>query len=156
VLELVVRLVLGGGVLLGALFALRWAQSRGMTARGGPELRIVGRTGLTRTSLVAVVAVDDRRFLVGASDGRVDLLAELDPILDLDREAAALHANEGLAPFSAPAQFGVQHDSTTHPLGVHRTDATIDGPRIGPLDRLRMMTVRTHTREPIRAEEPLG
>lgn len=152
-LELVVRLVLGGAVLVAALLAMRWAQARGMTARGGPQLRIVGRTGLTRTTLVAVVAVDDRRFLVGAGDHGVQLLEELDPLdtphgeddLDLPLDDVDLDTDD------------VTTSSTVlpFPLGAHGSGtATTTGPRIGPLDRLRAMTVRTHLREPIRAHHP--
>ena len=152
-LDLFVRLALGGAVLVAALFALRWAQTRGMTARGGPQLRVVGRTGLTRTSLLAVVAVDDRRFLVGAGDHGVQLLSELDPV---GEDATA---GPGTAP--APdrlvdAEELLEPAPTVLPFPprTHGPGALDDGPRTGPLDRLRAMTVRTHLREPVRALQP--
>lgn len=161
-LELIVRLLLGGAVVVGALYALRWAQARGMTARGGPELRVVGRTGLTRQALVAVVEVDGRRWLVGAADQGVQLIAELGPAPDGHGTAAppsttADHDGPPAAdPDRAPGTRRRLHGPALHApaLGVHRTDAPTHGPRIGPLDRLRAMTVRTHLREPIRDPQP--
>lgn len=165
-LELVVRLVLVGGVLVAALFGLRWAQQRGMTARGGPSLRVMGRTGIAKDVVVAVVAVDDRRFLVGTGQGGVELLAELDRIPmddydedELDADLTAL-LNGQDAPRPTPwAQRTVRAlssatSSATSPLDAHGSGVPTSGPRIGPLDRLREMTVRTHLREPIRDEEP--
>lgn len=163
-LELIIRLVVGGGVVVGALLALRWAQARGMTARGGPELRIVGRTGLTRQALVAVVEVDGRRWLVGAADQGVSLLAELGPGEGpADITTALGDVGDALPPAGDEPRTTTRSGAPprrTRPallaphLGVHRTDAPTHGPRIGPLDRLRAMTVRTHLREPIRDPQP--
>lgn len=163
------RLVLGGGVVVGALLALRWAQARGMTARGGPELRVVGRTGLTRQALVAVIEVDGRRWLVGAADQGVQLLAELGPgecpptaqqfenLLVDDHASAPPPTDTDTDTDSSPTAVRrprLPSTPLTPHLGVHRTDAPTHGPRIGPLDRLRAMTVRTHLREPIRDPQP--
>ena len=177
-LELLVRVVLVVLVLGGGFVAWRNASSRGLTARGGPVLRVVGRAGLTRSSLVAVVDVDGRRYLVGAAEQGVNLLAALgespaepagaDDELDgtpadvdggpsrvrrrgpgapvtTDRDLEAAHA----VPTTRPTTLGAVVGAA---LGAHgRGTATRpDGPRIGPLDRLRGMTVRSHVREPIR------
>jgi Flagellar biosynthesis protein, FliO len=60
-----------GGV---ALLARRTA-----TSPPGPALRIEARSALGRDALVAVVTVDDRRFLVAAAGAAVELLVELEP-----------------------------------------------------------------------------
>lgn len=158
-LELVVRLVLVSGVIVAGLLGLRHAQRRGMTARGGPELRVLGRTGLTKSSVVAVVAVDDQRYLVGASEDGVRLLAALAPDGDAPHTDPdpADEAGADDAPDELDAELRALLDShapddETHDLhATHGTGRTTHGPRIGPLDRLREMTVRSHLREPIRA-----
>ena len=164
-LELAIRLVLGAGIVSAAVVGLRWASRKGMTARGGPVLRVVGRSGLTRSSLVAVVDVDGQRFLVGAADEGVRLLADLGAAPDrplgtdgTDEQGTArpghLHDETWEVPDDLTGLLGpsgdlaalAASDQTTHGSGR----ATTDGPRIGLLDRLREMTVRTHLREPIR------
>lgn len=156
-LELAIRLVLGAGLVVGALYALRWASSRGMAARGGPMLRIVARTGLTKSAIVAVLDVDGHQYLVGVADQNVRLLADLGRA-DADTEAsdaAVAAAPAELADFAVPDDLAglltvedLQTIAATH--GPGRT--TTEEPRIGVLDRLREMTVRTHLREPIRAQ----
>ncbi len=51
--------------------------------RGGagrtPALRVTARAALGRAASVAVVEVDGRRFLVGAGERALELLAELEP-----------------------------------------------------------------------------
>lgn len=65
-------------LIVGALVAVqRWSRTAG-TADGG--LRVLARTGLTRSSVVAIVAVGHRRFLLGASEAGVRMLEELEPL----------------------------------------------------------------------------
>lgn len=179
-LELAVRLVLGAGLVVGAVFAMRWASNRGMAARGGPMMRVVARTGLTKSAIVAVLDVDGHQYLVGVSDENVRLLADLGAE-GADRDtattpAAPTGADESstattLDPFAdftvpddlaglltveeqtAPVTGGTAARTTTTPDGPGRP--TNEEPRIGLLDRLREMTVRTHLREPIRAQRHL-
>lgn len=80
---------------------------------------VLGRTALSRTAVVAVVRVGDRRLLVGAGEHGVNVLTELDP--------------EG------------RTDAGTLPeaADVPSVVSSFEGPRIGLLDRLRTMTVRS-------------
>jgi flagellar protein FliO/FliZ len=146
------RLLLSLGAIVGALLLVRhWAQ-RGRNLGGGAGVRIVGRTALTRTSVVAVVEADGRRFLIGAADQGVRLLGELDP--DDTEAALAEHAATGALPAprpprrTAPSGFAsaLRFASPTDGGMLHRTDR----PWTGLLDRLRAMTVRTHVDRPTR------
>jgi len=143
-------------------------------------LRVLSRTALSKNSVVAVVAVGERRLLVGAGDQGVHLLTEVTGVED----DAALGAADGRGAVGAGTRGATgAYDTTTTttdgevevdhlavlPLG--RTDAvgtnltgmslddealdalvagatpamTTAGPRIGLVDRLRAMTVRTPT-----------
>lgn len=108
--------ILGVLFLLAVVSAPLWIRRlRSGTPAAG--IRVVTRTALSRSATLTVVEVDGRRLLLGAGDQGVRLLTELDPD---DRTDAA--------PGTEPA--------TT-------TVATPFGPRIGLLDRLRAMTVRS-------------
>lgn len=61
---------------VGALAAML-ARRRG--AVPPPPLRVLGRAALGRTAAVALVEADGRRFLLGAGERAVELLAELPP-----------------------------------------------------------------------------
>jgi flagellar biogenesis protein FliO len=145
------RLVLSLGLIVGALLAVRhWAQ-RGRSLPGGVGLRVVARTALTRTSVIAVVETDGRRFLVGAADQGVRLLGELEP--DGTEAALAEHAATGALPASGrPARgpgrlaFSAAPASPTDGGALHRSDR----PWTGLLDRHRAETVRTHVERPLR------
>lgn len=177
-LELAVRLVLGAGLVVGAVFAMRWASNRGMAARGGPMMRVVARTGLTKSAIVAVLDVDGHQYLVGVSDENVRLLADLGADGSRDDTAAVTagpdrtaedRAVDPFADFTVPDDLAgllTAEEQTATVTGgptVTMTTTTPDGsgrptneePRIGLLDRLREMTVRTHLREPIRAQRHL-
>ena len=84
-------------------------------------MRVASRTALTRNGVIAVVETDGRRFLVGATDHRIDLLTELAP------------------------EEGELDEVTEAPITalVPPSDA---GPWTSPLDALRNMTVRKATR----------
>lgn len=153
-----VTLVMAGGLVLAARAA------RG--GRPGAGVRVTGRHGVTKSSTVAVVEVDGRRFLVGAGDGQVSLLAELDPAaaeVDEDPPTTAERpagAGSRVTAARLGAALAAAHRHSRRP---HRTGpSTTTGPRIGPLDRLRAMTVRTHVRDvaspgvepPIHVEPP--
>ena len=78
-LELVLRL----GVALGVVLGLFWLVARtGARRLGGGSralVRVRGRQALSRTASVAVVEVGTRVLVVGVSEGGVRLLTELDP-----------------------------------------------------------------------------
>ena len=67
-----------GLVCLLAYVALRWLARRGVGQGMGP-IRIVGRCPVEPKRSLYVVETAGRCFLVGASDGGMSLIAELDP-----------------------------------------------------------------------------
>jgi flagellar biogenesis protein FliO len=71
------RLVVPLALTIGALLLLRrWIRPPSGTDEA---LRVVARAGLTRSAVIAIVAVGTRRFLLGASDSGVRMLQELEP-----------------------------------------------------------------------------
>lgn len=141
-----VTLVMAGGLVLAA------RASRG--GRPGSGVRVTGRHGISKGATVAVVEVDGRRFLVGAGDQQVALLAELEPAPDAEEAtdadpATAADRDAGARARTTAERLGAALASAhRHARRPHRTGpSTTPGPRIGPLDRLRAMTVRTHVRD---------
>ncbi len=65
-----------GALAAGAVAALA---ARRPGARAAPPLRVAARAALGRAATVALVEVDGRRFLVGAGERSLELLAELEP-----------------------------------------------------------------------------
>jgi flagellar protein FliO/FliZ len=76
--ELVLRLGLSLGIVLGLFWAIAQTSSRRM-AGSRSLLKVRGRQSLSRTASVAVVEVGNRVLVVGVSEGGVKLLTELDP-----------------------------------------------------------------------------
>ncbi len=76
--ELVLRLGLSLGIVLGLFWAIARTSSRRM-AGSRSLLKVRGRQSLSRTASVAVVEVGNRVLVVGVSEGGVKLLTELDP-----------------------------------------------------------------------------
>lgn len=152
-------------VLLGALVALPLVLRR--VRNTAPDaVRVLGRTALHKSAVVAVVAVGDRRLLVGAGERGVQLLAELEPTAaaspGADGEEPALAASSPDAMITTTASFitstgpsprmdacaGPRTDSDASVSDVLAglglpTGTPIAGPGIGLVDRLRSMTVRT-------------
>jgi flagellar biogenesis protein FliO len=163
-LPMMVKLLLVAGLMVAALLGMRHAAKKGMINRGGPTLQIVGRVGLTRNALVAVVVVDDRRFLIGAAETGINLLADLDaPVAGASHELAEtrspaagiravpdLHGSDPAA-FDPADVMAAPLPAATTSFEAHGPGFDTHGPRIGPMDRLREMTVRSHLREPILA-----
>ena len=139
-------------------------------------LRVLSRTALSRSAVVAVVGVGERRLLVGAGDQGVHLIADVTGVDDLDAAGAAgagpgvdttttttaadADAFAGLPLVGAPVTtlpLGRTDAVGTTPAGMAVGDDALDalvagaapattaGPRIGLVDRLRAMTVRTPT-----------
>ena len=152
-------------MLLGALVALPLVLRR-LKAAAPDAVRVVGRTALHKSAVIAVVAVGDRRLLVGAGERGVHLLAELDPAsasstddvvgtcLDvggLSATTTTTHEDLGTAMLPARRMDVSSGVSTTDTrsvpdvlTGLELVPATSPvGPRIGLVDRLRAMTVRT-------------
>jgi flagellar protein FliO/FliZ len=75
---LLVRLVVSLGLILGMVGIAAWAlKRRGVVARAGgagAAVRVLDRRSLTKNAHVALVEVDGRRYVLGITDHRVDLL----------------------------------------------------------------------------------
>lgn len=135
-IDVLARLAPALALIVGALLLVRrWAQ-RGASSSGA-GIKVLARTGLTRGAMVAVVEIGGSRYLVGASEHGVSLLSELpeDALSD-----AAHTTTTATACSSAPSA------ATDAP----RELAPRDRPRMGPIDRLRQMTIRTHLERSIR------
>lgn len=87
-LELVLRLGLSLGIVLGLFWAIARTSSRRM-AGSRSLLKVRSRQPLSRTASLAVVEVGSRVLVVGVSEGGVELLTELDPSELTDTAAAA-------------------------------------------------------------------
>lgn len=117
-------------------------------------VRVVGRTALHKNAVVAVVAVGNRRLLVGGGERGVQLLTELadagtgeDDVLGLDHELVTTTTTSSVGrmdavgtPFPTTSTGAAQDALAGLDLGA---GTTIAGPGIGLVDRLREMTVRT-------------
>ena len=77
--ELVLRVVVSLGVVLGAFWFLARVGSRRLGGRDRHLVRVCSRQSLSRGSSLAVVEVGSRVLVVGVSDSGVRLLTELDP-----------------------------------------------------------------------------
>jgi flagellar biogenesis protein FliO len=150
---LLLLLVLGGMAAAPALLRKR-------RATAPDAVRVVGRTALHKNAVVAVVAVGDRRLLVGAGERGVHLLARLDDAepdavggtTDRDQHdllftstttdsADRMDAAGSTFPSMPDITNGDAQDALAGlDLG---TGTTIAGPGTGLVDRLREMTVRT-------------
>ena len=127
-------------------------------------LRVVSRTALSKSSVVAVVAVGERRLLVGAGDQGVQLLAEvtgeddLAGVGDAVTDLSTTTTDEDLSLYGTTPSLGRTDADGTTPAGSPLDDDALEalvtgaapamttaGPRIGLVDRLRAMTVRTPT-----------
>ena len=96
--------------------------------RGGVtnRLRITDKAALGRSLWVAVVEVDDKRYLVGAGDGSVRLISELGATPETETaESATSNAASEIEPEPAI------------PNGID------ERPRMGLVRRLQLMTLRT-------------
>ncbi len=116
----------GGPVLI-------WWLKRGRPAAGG-GLKVSARTALTRNSVIAVIELDGKRLLVGATDNGVTLLSELG--------AGATTPTQPTLPFTTTTESG--HD-VPH-MDDHPVLTEPKGPRTSPLEHLRVMTTRRVTR----------
>lgn len=143
-------------VLLAALVAVPLVLRR-FKANTPDAVRVVGRTALAKGAVVAVVAVGGRRLLVGATERGVQMLTELDADPDADPpDTTAFGPTTTPTSFSStyhppqrpsrtdavrptPQELGIDLTSVPGSIGDHLTA----GPRIGLVDRLRAMTVRT-------------
>ena len=126
-------------VIVGALLLLRRFAQRG---RAGTDtgIRVLARTGVTRSAVVAVVQVAERRFLLGAGDAGVRLLAEL-PAAD---PGDPLHPAHPRNPGAHQALLA-SNDERADEAQLRSTPLP-DRPRMGLYRQLQTLTVRTRLR----------
>ncbi len=136
-ISVLLRLIISLAILLGGLYGLKaWNRRPGGPAKRG-SIDVVARASLGRSSAVHIVDVGDRRFLLGTGEHQVNLLTELerppDDVIDATAEARA----PGGAGDDAPLPLDDPNGS-----GV----VTRTRPRIGLMDWLRRITIRTPQR----------
>ncbi len=78
-LESVVRLVFSLAAVIGLLLLLARVSARRFRGSGDAPVHVLHRQPLSRTTSVAVVTVGQRVLVLGATEHRVSVLAELDP-----------------------------------------------------------------------------
>ena len=115
-------------VVCGAPLAIWWYTRRHRKGNPG-RLQISDKAVLGKNLWVAVVNVDDKRFLVGAGETGVNLISELEALPEPVEEPAAEPAEEPLA-----AMNGITEQ-----------------PRMGLVRRLQLMTVRGPAQNPWRS-----
>lgn len=126
-MDLVSNVVPALMLVIGAPLALWWWTRRNRGA-ATHRLRITDKAALGRSLWVAVVEVDDKRFLVGAGEGSVGLISELADV-QLEEELASLTAPE-------TAESGMD------PIAAELNGIS-ERPRMGLVERLQRMTLRT-------------
>ena len=133
------RLLISLALLIGALYGVKYWQRRpGVAARRG-TIDVVARASLGRSSSVHIIDFFERRFLIGSGEHQVNLLSELDRPADEEPD-------DGIPAASTSAR-GTQHARTGGPRHRGEPDgsgtSTFSRPRIGLMDWLRTITVRT-------------
>lgn len=90
---LVLRVLLALTCVVGLIWYLGRRLGGGRTQRSSREhtVTLVGRQAVGRHTGVAVVAVGNRRLLLGYGDQQVTLLTELGPVVDVAPEPTAEH-----------------------------------------------------------------
>ena len=111
-------------LVLGTPVAVWWWLSKGRRFTPG-RLRVTDKAALGRNTWLAVVEIDDRRMLIGAGEHGVDLLSELEP-QDEATETAETPDPTASRMLRVPNGFD-------------------NGPGMGLLRRLQLMTLRTST-----------
>jgi len=144
--DVLVRLVLSTSVVVGGLFAVRWWAGRaGNRTRGA--IRVVARAGIARSSTVAVVEVGDKRFLVGAGEHSVNLIAELDDTVEIGSSMLSGVPGEPETSSLVPSNTDVDGSHLTQqtPMSAEGPafgSETRVGPRIALVAHLRRMSTR--------------
>ncbi|MCP4309123.1 MAG: flagellar biosynthetic protein FliO [bacterium] len=110
-------------IVIGAPLAIWWYMRRTRGSVAG-RLKISEKAAMGKNVFVAVVEVDDKRFLIGAGESGVGLLSELEPLPEVVEEPAEEVADT--------------------------TNGITEQPRIGLVRRLQLMTVRGPAQTPWR------
>ena len=111
-------------IVCGAPLAIWWYTRRNRSGNPG-RLQISDKAVLGKNLWVAVVNVDDKRFLVGAGESGVALISELEALPE---------------PVEEPVE-----DPATDMNGI------TEQPRIGLIRRVQLMTVRSPAQNPWRS-----
>ena len=111
-------------LVLGTPIAVWWWLSKGRRLTPG-RLRVTDKAALGRNTWLAVVEIDDRRMLIGAGEHGVDLLSELEP----QDEATEIVGNP----------------EPTASRTLRLPNGFENGPGMGLLRRLQLMTLRSST-----------
>jgi flagellar biogenesis protein FliO len=115
----------GFGVVVAIPLVLWWYVRKSQSGRPN-RLRITDKAALGKSTWVAVVEVDDQRFLVGAGESGVGLISELPALPEVVADPAT--------------------DADGSPL-----NGITEQPRIGLIRRLQLMTVRGPAQSPWRS-----
>lgn len=119
-------------IVFGAPVAIWWYMRRSRGS-GVTRLRISDKAVLGKNVWVAVVEIDDKRFLVGAGESGANLISELEALPEVAEEPVEEAAEEPLA-----GQANLSNGIT-------------EQPRTGLVRRLQLMTVRGTAQTPWRS-----
>lgn len=111
-------------IVIGAPLVI-WLYMRRTRGSAPGRLKISDKAALGKNVWVAVVEIDEKRFLVGAGESGVGLLSELEAVPEIVEETA-----------DEPLQS---------------TNGITEQPRIGLVRRLQLMTVRSAAESPWRS-----
>ena len=114
-------------IVIGAPLGI-WLWTRRSRNSSVNRLRITDKAALGKSLWVAVVEIDDQRFLVGAGDGSVGLISQL-----ADAEPVAESAIE------EAADVDLESPSLLSTI----TNGINERPRMGLIQRLQRLTLRT-------------
>jgi flagellar biogenesis protein FliO len=155
----ILRLSVSLVVLVGGLLVVRrWSRTGGRPGRriagmSRVPIRVAGRAGITRHAHVAVIEVGRQRFLIGAGEHGVNLLAELPTPVDgagvpemVDLAAVAASLGHSEIPDLVPTADAGHPDALTDP------SAPIP-PRMGLVARLQRSTLRSADASRPRADQ---
>ncbi len=131
-LELTIRLIVSLAIVVGLLLLLARLSARRFGSQKGALVQVVHRQPLSRTSAVSVVSVGSRVLVLGTTEHKINVLAELDPTELEDEQALPSDATvlelvgapdaglpEGWAQSWAPAEVAAL-------LGQAEADADIE------------------------------
>jgi len=126
-------------------------------------VRVLSRTAITKTSAVAVITLDERRWLVGSGEHGIQLLAELDAHSpgpprqaspypsSLTTAATDRLQSYDVAPAHRPAREAEQQPRDVAEPG---DDMFAQRPGIGLVDRPREKTIRIADPRSVRVHHP--
>lgn len=128
-------------IVVGAPLGLWWWMRRGR--RGVTHrLRITDKAALGRNTWVAVVEIDDKRFLLGAGESGVGLISELEAL-----------PQEVVAPMTEPLDLDALASidpERAEEMAALDMNGSIEQPRMGFVRRLQLMTLRSSARPVVR------